>query len=111
MSSILADHILGIMTICVLLFSLFVKGWAERWPVIKWLWPRAWDERRASRRNSIEGGSVALSPLRPDSLQLLAELKQTLILEERLQCDLQKAYDELLIREKQIEDREENLRK
>lgn len=110
MSSITADHIWGILTICVLLFSLFSKGWAERWPVVKWLWPRAWDERRASRREFTDGGSIALGSLKIDSLQLLAEVKETLSLGERLQSDLQKACNELLIRTKQLEDREERLK-
>jgi len=42
-----ADHVWNSLTFGTSLFSLFGKDWAQRWPGVKWAWPRAWDEWEA----------------------------------------------------------------
>jgi hypothetical protein len=84
------------LTFFVSLF-LFVMGWFHRGPVVRWIWPRArgMEEDEAATDNS--GDERALTT---ELAYLQRKLMETLSRMDGPQPDLQKAFDELQIREK-----------
>ncbi|KAL2789069.1 hypothetical protein BJX66DRAFT_339627 [Aspergillus keveii] len=84
------------LTFFVSLF-LFVMGWLHRGPVVRWIWPRArgMEEDEAATDNS--GDERALMT---ELAYLQRKLMETLSRMDGPQPDLQKAFDELRIREK-----------
>ncbi|PKY01650.1 hypothetical protein P168DRAFT_321228 [Aspergillus campestris IBT 28561] len=102
-----ADHVFDIVTFIISLISL-LQVWLERVPIIKWLWPRAWDMRRMFRRASTDDGSVALDHLRTD-LERSPELKKVLSHLEDLQSGQQVVLERLTDLENRLKDREDEL--
>lgn len=87
-----ADHILNLLTLFIFLVS-FLKGWLERVPVIEWLWPRAWDRWRASRRATTDDDSVALEHLMTELGPLQETMEEILTRLDGLQSGLRAVDD------------------
>ncbi|KAL4785005.1 hypothetical protein BJX76DRAFT_356477 [Aspergillus varians] len=91
------------------LLSLFLKDWTERWPGVKWIWPRAWDEARAAKHETTDASSGAGGDPMIDLTPIETEMKDVLTRLEDLQSNLQKVNDELRIREETCDAREDKL--
>lgn len=76
-----ADHIWGAVTFVI---SLFVKDWAQRWPVVKWIWPRAWDEAQVAKHKTINGSSDAEGLPMTDRVIVPSQIKDILAQAERI---------------------------
>ncbi len=107
----IADHIWNSLTFGTSLFDLVGKDWAQRWPVVKYAWPRAWDERRAAKHKATDGSSDVEDILMTDLTDSLRTVKDILTQAERVLSNLTEREERLRVREEKCAAREERLSK
>lgn len=84
----IGDHVWHSLTFSTSLFSLFGKDWDQRCPVVKWVWPRAWDEWEAEKQKATDGSPDTEGVLMTELTDLLDKAKDFLTQAERIQSSL-----------------------
>ncbi|OJJ07443.1 hypothetical protein ASPVEDRAFT_33665 [Aspergillus versicolor CBS 583.65] len=98
------DHLIGAG---ISLLSLFVKDWLQKVPFVKYLWPRAWEERKKRKRTDVS--SDVVGPPQTDIAPLQKGISEVLTLIGGLQSGPREGGKELLNLTKMVQDQQERL--
>lgn len=108
MSQTAADRAWNVLTFFFSLFSLFVKDWAERWPGAKWLWPRAWDLRRAKHETTGTSPDAG-GHLKTEFASVQADIRRALDELGVFRSNFQHRLQDIQFRERRCARREERI--